>query len=335
MLKKLSLDSYRFVAALLVVAIHIYPLTSIGENVDFMFSRVFCRIAVPFFLMITGYFVLPKVFEDKEVLKKYIVKIAKVYAISILIFLPLNFYNHYFSNSNLLIILKDIFLNGTFYHLWYFPALLLGILITYHLLKIKNKTLKIGSFLLLYVLGLLGDSYYGLTQNIPALNTIYGYLFQIFNYTRNGLFYVPIFLGIGYLVATEKKKANTSIYLSFLFLGLMLVEGMTLHYFDLQRHSSMYLFLIPLSYYLFHYLIENTRGSDKKIRNLSTWIYILHPFFIVVIRLFAKILHLENLMVENSMIHYILVVLATISFLLIIDYGKQKIARKIRVLKKN
>ena len=328
MKQKLSLDSYRFMAALLIVAIHIYPLTSMSENIDFVFSRIFARIAVPIFLMITGYFVLEKSLEDKKVLKKYTWKIAKIYMLSMLIYFPLNIYNHYFSNNNFLMILKDILWNGTFYHLWYFPALLLGIWITYYLLKIKNKPIKISSFLLLYLLGLLGDSYYGFTENIPVLHSFYTHLFQIFDYTRNGIFYVPIFLGIGYKVAKAKNTKESSIHLPFLFLLLMLVEGIILHHFDFQRHSSMYLFLIPVSYYLFQLLIETKEKSNKKLRNLATGMYIMHPWFIVVIRLFSKIIHLENVMVENSMIHYLLVVLATLCFLWVFDYVKQLLIKK-------
>ncbi len=328
MKQKLSLDSYRFMVALLIVAIHIYPLTSISENVDFAFSRIFARIAVPIFLMITGYFVLEKSLEDKKVLKKYTWKIAKIYVLSMLIYFPLNIYNHYFSNNNFLMILKDILWNGTFYHLWYFPALLLGIWITYYLLKIKNKTIKISSFLLLYLLGLLGDSYYGFTENIPVLHSFYTHIFQIFDYTRNGLFYVPIFLGIGYKVANEKNTKESSIYLPFLFLLLMLVEGIILHHFGLQRHSSMYLFLIPVSYYLFQILIRSKEKSNKKLRNLATGIYIMHPWFIVIIRVLAKIIYLENILVENSILNYCAVVVATLCFLLIIEKIRETILQK-------
>ena len=51
-----GIDRFRIVAALLIVAIHIPPLTGVP---DFILSHVLARVAVPFFLMTTGYFVLP------------------------------------------------------------------------------------------------------------------------------------------------------------------------------------------------------------------------------------------------------------------------------------
>gem|GEM_PF-59345 len=41
---------------------------------------------------------------------------------------------------------------------------------------------------------------------------------------------------------------------------------------------------------------------------------IIHPMMIVIIRLFAKLLHLENLLVDNSIIHYLIVCLSSVAF---------------------
>ena len=43
------------------------------------------------------------------------------------------------------------------------------------------------------------------------------------------------------------------------------------------------------------------------LRRLSTWIYLTHPFCIILVRGAAKALHLENLFVENSLLHYLAV----------------------------
>lgn len=51
------LDRFRILAALLVAAIHTSPLASVSEGADFFLTRVLARIAVPFFLMVTGQFV--------------------------------------------------------------------------------------------------------------------------------------------------------------------------------------------------------------------------------------------------------------------------------------
>lgn len=54
--------------------------------------------------------------------------------------------------------------------------------------------------LALYILGLLGDSYYALAARALPLRMLYNLLFNLFSYTRGGLFFAPIFLLSGNLL---------------------------------------------------------------------------------------------------------------------------------------
>lgn len=319
MIKKINIDILRLIASFMIVAIHIYPFVSINEDVDYIITRVIFRIAVPFFLMITGYYILPKATQNIATLKKYTVKILKLYVISMLIYLPVNIYTGYFNNINFIVLLKDILINGTFYHLWYFPALILGLWINYYLIKkLKSKTIYV-LFIFLYVIGLFGDNYYHFIENISIFRTLYNGIFSIFDYTRNGLFYTPIFIFIGYMFNNKKNTLTNKknlVYL-FIFLIFMTIEGTLLYLYSIPRHSSMYIFLIPFSYYLFNLVIYNNNGFNKTIRNLSTWIYILHPLFILVVRIISKILNL-GILINNNLINYFMVLTLTIMFILFI-----------------
>ena len=51
-----ALDRFRLLAAVLVVAIHTSPLSTYTALGDFYLTRVLGRVAVPFFLMVSGYF---------------------------------------------------------------------------------------------------------------------------------------------------------------------------------------------------------------------------------------------------------------------------------------
>ena len=89
-----SLDYFKVVAALLVVAIHTSPLTSFHAEVDFIFTRIMARMAVPFFLMVTGYFLLPQYLFGKSMdyrtLVHFIRKTLILYEIAIFLYLPVN-----------------------------------------------------------------------------------------------------------------------------------------------------------------------------------------------------------------------------------------------------
>ena len=316
MRKYLTFDKFRLFASILIIAIHTYPLFTINENLDFVFTHVFCRIAVPFFLMITGYFVMEKATQNKDFLINYTIKTLKLYLFCILLYLPINIYAKTFETSNIISILKDIFINGTFYHLWYFPALILGLWILYFLLK-KLKGKKVIVILsILYIIGIFGDSLGNLSLNIAYIKDIYKVIFSIFDYTRNGIFYVPIFLYLGYLFRKIKFNISRSknVILIIIFILLMIVEGIIYNKFDLQIHDSMYFMLPIVMVLIFNLILQNSNENNKSLRNISTIIYITHPLFIIFVRGVGKILNLENIIVDNNLIHYILVVLTTVIF---------------------
>lgn len=326
--KQLSLDKFRLIAAILIIAIHTYPLSSINENIDFVFTHIFCRIGVPIFLMITGYFILPKAIENRKNLVKYTIKILKIYAICIILFLPVDIYAGKLKGIGILQIFKAIFLDGTFYHLWYFPALILGIWITYFIIKnIKSNKTTFFIVLILFIIGLFGDSYYGITEKLSITKNIYEIIFKIFNYTRNGIFYVPIFLYLGYIIKSKRIKIdrNKNLIFILIFTILMIVEGLILHHFNLQRHDSMYIMLIPTMIYVFNFIIQNNNENNKRLRNIATTIYVMHPMFIIVVRGIAKIVHLQNLMIYNSIVHYLLVVILTVGFSIVFEMTKEKV----------
>lgn len=54
-----GLDLLKFLVAFLVIANHTSPFVSFSPQLDFLFSGVLTRIAVPIFFMSTGFFLFP------------------------------------------------------------------------------------------------------------------------------------------------------------------------------------------------------------------------------------------------------------------------------------
>lgn len=318
-----ALDPFRLIAAFLVVANHTSPLLSLNEDADFILTRIVARVAVPFFLMVSGYF-LADAFEQKDhrYLLKYGKKIALLYGLSIVLFLPLNLYaGHYSGEGGWIRFGKDVLFNGTFYHLWYLPGLLTGILLVYWFRLNLGQAQTLLITVILYGIGLFGDSYYGIAAQIPSLNAMYDGIFGLFDYTRNGIFMVPIFLMMGMILAKRSPKQPLPVYavglaISF---GLLLSEGLWLRSQALQRHDSMYIMLIPAMWCLFVCLLKMKSRVSKTMRDLAMIIYIVHPWMIVIIRLIAKWLHLENVLVANQLLHFLAVsLLSLLSAVLVI-----------------
>ncbi len=326
-----GIDYFRVIAALLVVAIHISPLENINETADFILTRIIGRVAVPFFFMTSGFFIFSDIQNDKAKIKSFINKTISLYIISIIIYIPVNIYAGYFKGNNLLSkILRDILINGTMYHLWYLPAAILGGIITWVLMaKIGHKRAFYVA-LCMYLVGLFGDSYFGVIENTSILARFYDYIFKISDYTRNGLFFAPIFFILGSIIKNQRADySRGSNFIALLIsLSLMLAEGLLLHKFQLQRHDSMYITLVPCMFFLFRFLLSY-RGNRVAYLGTGTMIvYIIHPMMIIFVRLLGKVFGLESLLVEDKFIHYILVLVFSTIVALILTLWKK--GRRIR-----
>lgn len=343
-----GLDIFRMAAALLVIAIHTSPLSSFSPEADFFLTRILARVAVPFFFMVTGQFALPDMISRGKGsgwrLWRYLKKTGTLYGIAVCLYIPIGIYAGRYKDMTVAGLFKMVVFDGTFYHLWYFPACLTGVALVYLMSRcmgIKGMSITAG---ILYVIGLFGDSYYGVVERIPGIGGFYEGLFQICSYTRNGIFLAPIFLILGLRMAgetgaggqmrperraayeaggasgTDKKRGGRGIssqsfdglLLAFSFLA-MTAEAFTLRRFELQRHDSMYLALIPVMICLYRVLLAWNRRPARVLRLLGAWIYILHPAMIVVVRGAARIVHLSGPLVENSLGHYLAVTVLSVA----------------------
>lgn len=330
-----GLDRFRILAALLVVTIHTSPLASVSEGADFFLTRVLARIAVPFFFMVTGQFVaagfLTPSVKSTARFHKFLLKTILLYLFCIVLYLPIGIYAGHYKDLNIGTVLRMFLFDGTFYHLWYFPACILGLLLVRLMsLRLKLRGITIVSSVL-YLIGLFGDSYFGAIQKIPSLNTVYVFFFRIFSYTRNGLFLAPMFivLGIWASKGAGSRQPDTRVPVFDLarlacYFILLTGEAFVLRCFAFQRHDSMYLALVPTMFFLYRCLLHPQIRSQKSLRTAATWIYVLHPAVIVVVRGIAKPLKLTALLVDNPFVHFLTVAVLSAAAGFVITYIQEK-----------
>ncbi len=337
------LDRFRVIVALLAITNHTSALSSINDTADFFLTRVLARIVVPFFLMVTGQFVAADFLtisrKNGPRLIKYIKKTSLYYLLSILLYLPIGIYAKQYQGMSIGGALRLLIFDGTFYHLWYFPACIMGMLLIYLMSrKLSLRTMTVISAIL-YIIGLFGDSYYGLAEKVPVLNAVYEFGFHIFSYTRNGLFIAPLFLVLGiWMSVLEHKREENSLQIELMpyIVGLtasfavMTIEAFTLRHFQLQRHDSMYFALVPTMFFLYQCLLCLPKKPSVSCRTASTWIYILHPAFIVVVRAIAKLLRRTDLLVDNSVVLYLTVTCLSVAAALVIVYVEENFLPRLR-----
>lgn len=308
-----GLDYFKIAAALLVVSIHTSPLSTYSMDADFILTRILARIAVPFFLMVTGCFILPDYLfhhsRKRQALLHFIKKTALLYALAAVLYLPVGIYAGIYKDITFVSILKMIIFDGTLYHLWYLPASILGILIVYLLSRRLSFPSVMAVSLLLYFVGLFGDSYYGLISGILEVSALYDTGFHLFSYTRNGLFYAPIFLITGAWLGHSDRPIKRQVSLAGFVLSLLIMtaEGLILRHFHIPRHDSMYLALLPGMLFLYQLLLSVQIRPVKALRSIALWIYIIHPLAILAVRVAARATGLTSVFVENSLVHYLAV----------------------------
>ena len=203
-----------------------------------------------------------------------------MYAAATAVYLP---YGSYFAS------IKQVVFDGSFYHLWYFPALALGAEIVFFLKKLPTAAaLTIASAL--YAFGLCGDSYTLLAQKAESMRRLLEVLVNVFFYTRNGIFFAPLFLLIGNIIGTKirsndehcRRPENTLNFVAGFALSLVLlgVERFSLRGITYAPRDSMFISLIPCTVFLM-LTLSSVRVKPKPVlRRVSMWIYIIHPIFI-------------------------------------------------------
>lgn len=266
-----AFDIFRIVAAVLVIKIHTADIPFLGEDGNLLLSGVIARIAVPYFFAVTGFFTD---LSSVEGLKKLLKKTLLLYTAATAVYLP---YGSWFAS------IKQVVFDGSFYHLWYFPALALGAVIVYYLKKLPAiAALWIASAM--YLFGLCGDSYITLAQKFEPLRGVLDVLSNVFFYTRNGIFFTPLFLLIGNVIGNKEhhSQRHASIFAAGFACSLILlgVERFSLRGITFAPKDSMFISLVPCTVFLMLTLRSIRMKPKPVLRRVSLWIYIIHPIII-------------------------------------------------------
>ena len=302
-----NLDVLKAICAFLVICIHI----SYKDDLNNIITPL-CRIAVPIFFMITGYFY-------HKTSKKPLKQIKKVLILILL--------------SNLLYVVFEMILNGNIdkpkrediinslifnsspfsFHLWYLNALLYVLIVVYFADKVKLRK---------YL--------YFLIPILLVINIIYGeYSIVVLDkdldpiYMRNFLFIgLPYFL-LGDLL--YKKKDNLIEMFTLKKLAILIpifalttiIEEHILNYTHMDSIGEIYISTTFLAITVFLFAIQTKQVSSGNVlaiigRKYSIYIYIVHVMFI---NLFNKFVNINSNILNNTIqiiIFFASILIATI-----------------------
>ncbi|MGM0240283.1 acyltransferase family protein [Enterococcus sp. AZ103] len=328
------LDSVKYIAAILVICVHCQPISGLPE-VNYFVKNILCRWAVPFFFISSAYFVRRGMSNDENYLPVYLKRLTQSYLWWSVIFIPigLDWLHQNLTLSKELLPLALIFgliHVGTYYHLWYIPALILSLFIATNFLKHFSYKLLLIIATFLYSFGSI-ETYYGLIPN-GWLKELFDIVIQIFFTTRSGLLFGLIFVGIGFFIYDYQEKLllryRQIFFLTGLFFAMMALEGILLYSVDKLDMNFLFM-LIPFSFCLFISLLffpKQLLFDTGKIRLLSKYYYFVHPICIVIVEEAAKAF--QMIWLNQGIISFCLIFLFTHLICLMVIYIKQQNLRK-------
>ncbi|CZF83199.1 Serine/alanine racemase [Grimontia celer] len=247
-----SLEMGRLLAILAVIIIHAGPLRGEAYSEGFnTFSDVInqiCRFAVPFFFLMTGYFVQPKLVEaPTKTFVLYAKPLMTIWLAWSVIYLAMPFRldiamtDGYLTERSgywnyLLETPFNTLFEGGLVHLWYIPGLLCALGILALLIQKNQQSLIMPLALGLYVWGLGAGSYQPIMEGEAPI------------FTRNGPFFSLLMVTAGFEVRRRKMSFSNKAAWSMMLGGmaLCLAEGFNLSRYDVWMANHDFLLGTPL-----------------------------------------------------------------------------------------
>lgn len=280
-----SISFFQYLFAIAVILVHSGRLTSY-EPLHFGLKSMLGRLAVPFFIVCASFFLKQSLGNSKK-MKAYLVKIVKNYLFWSFVYLPYAWL--FFSSLHLPIylfpagVLIALIYLGMCYQLWYIPAFLLGLFLVNQLVKHLGMVWTGLITFLLYCWGLIET--YSAYLDTTSLLKGYQLYSNLFFTARNGLFYTPIFIYMGYYLYDHFHAQTFRIHrwqkLAFSF-GLLCLEGIII--FQHQGIDKNFFFLLPfVTVYFVNACLRSSflKSYDLQyLKQLSIALYFSHPIFI-------------------------------------------------------
>ena len=282
---------------MLIVAFHFPPFYGDGNLsrvADFVVLRYLERLAVPFFFICSGFFLYRGIewtsMDDKKE-RTYIFRIIRLYLIWTIIYLPYSINTFQYDEAGtvhaLIIFIRDFFLTGSCFHLWYMNALAFAVFLIMILRKqgFKPKSVLIIS-VLLFLTGLTAQSWFGLIRPLeevaPAVWQGMKKIGNLIVTTRNGMFEGFFYTAAGMYIALRYSDRENSIpAIGFILsAGGLLAEILLLRKLGWSRATDIYLFQAPATVFFFLCLknMSNLSGKNyRQLRKISGLLYYIHP----------------------------------------------------------
>ena len=313
-----SIDFFRYLCAIMVVAIHTHPFADISEYLEVICSEIIPSMAVPFFFAVSGYYFWNGLEKKQNYFNKYLKRILKLYFTWSCIYWVIDFFRWGYDKPIMFIrdCLYGFFITGSHYHFWYFVSLIYVICIITILYKLNiNKNIVITISMIFYIIGCSGSLYSEKMVDVPILK--YLFVSEKIDFVRKIIFIAFPFFVLGILLNTIEKNSSIAnrktTYIFCMAIVLWIIENVIIRVKNYQESTSYTLGLYLIILVLIIKLISNPLPQyvclAQKSRIISEIIFCSHPLFIMIIKYINKCLN-GKIIMSNTIIFVLTIILS-------------------------
>ena len=285
------IDCLKFIASYMVLGIHFMIFYDVDRKLDFWATQILFRLAVPFFFVASGFFLANKL-KDKRKMLGYLKRIFLTYVVYTVVYIPILWDKYERLGYTLKMRVEDFlyafFLSGSFFHLWYFVAVIVATLILYMMinhLQLSDKKLLVITGIL-YAIGTLGNAYRNIWVHVPIIDSIFTAYESVLGTTRNGIFMGPFLMALGYLMRKHSDKITYKRYWLYAILLFVLMNVEEYFAKAITNHvGQSMLFVTPAVIVMIFLAASFIRIPEKLVpigiflRNMGVVVYAFHMFF--------------------------------------------------------
>lgn len=269
-MRNLSIDYLKVILAFLVLVLHSGLFKSNAPAVGFMITNGICRIAVPLFLLINGYYFF--YIQTLVELKKWLLRLSILYVVWMSVYSPF-----WFDASNLRS-LKVIAIG--FYALWYFPGVIIAGVMLY---MMRN----VGGTVILVIATILYTSGFAI-QFAGNIHIMEGKVDVLFNWTpfyRNALFFCFPCLALGFVMKRDDLWAKVTLNKWHVIAVLILVVFESIgNYTIIGAEPTDLMLSLPFASVIIMIYAKglNYNGLKNNAAMFSVAIFLIHPLWYLV-----------------------------------------------------
>ncbi|MVZ67695.1 acyltransferase family protein [Sphingobacterium sp. DK4209] len=304
-----SLDYYKLFLSLFVVGIHCSLFSDVDGKLAFIFDQGIFRIAVPSFILISGFYF--DSINNKERLMQWCSRLIILFVFWTLVYFP-------FWNVEPKVLIKLIFVLNGYAHLWYIVHMLLAGIVLYYL-KDKKWFKPLPTAFALFFVGCVIEysAVYSFNEKVDTF-----FRFIVLSYRNFAFVCLPLLI-IGYSIKKHGFKISKVAFLFVVF--LFLIEILLNAQFSYRYPNPIFdiqfsLILITPLLFMAVKEIKIDSSYGKLISFISSSIYFTHLFIINLLTIYG---------IQSTVYKWILTIVISLLMAFPIQYLNSKLKYKI------